>query len=300
MPSATNSPIVGRKSIPTIPGVNSSRINSEYDMAGTSTESTEQLVSQKNRLPLSVASMVRRFERDGSSKGRAGSPTPVARPTRTTGTIGGKQQQQMNTPLSSRTSSLSSSQGLLHAVMGDGIDENVTKMESNKTGKGNEKKNNLKNTSSASKKPSSVNQAVMSDITDNNEPSGKQEDGGDNSVQVKTDASHGTKKTPITMTSVVRAATAPKDHQASKEHKAALAAKRRATAPTSSNSATVKASRSNISANRNRSSRAESSKAETPIATPTSLETNADQEGSLLSKTNKANPVSTFIHFHHI
>ena len=109
------------------------------------------------------------------------------------------------------------------------------------------------------------------------------------------------KKTPITMTSVVRAATAPKDHQSSKEHKAALTAKRRATAPTTNTQAAVKASRSNINSNNaNRSRTSKSSKAESSVTTsPTPTSTSStdgvdevEEQSTAASKQNvKTNPV---------
>merc|ERR1712154_271019 len=101
-----------------IPGVSANL--ADCDVSGTNTESTEQLVSQKNRLPLSVASMVRRFERDSSSKSRAGSSSSVPRtPTRGINPDITSKYQQATTPLSSRTSSLSSSQGFLNALPGE-------------------------------------------------------------------------------------------------------------------------------------------------------------------------------------
>merc|ERR1712223_603495 len=135
MPSATNSPLIGRKSIPTIPIPGVSANLNECDVSGANTESTEQLVSQKNRLPLSVASMVRRFERDSSSKSRAGSSSSVPRtPTRAINPDITAKYQQATTPLSSRTSSLSSSQGFLNALPGEkDEEEKAINKEENKT-----------------------------------------------------------------------------------------------------------------------------------------------------------------------
>ena len=82
MPSASNSPVVGRK------------------------KSSEDAEVKKTQ-PLSVASMVRRFERDnGLDKSRGGGE--LERSNSSLNKIGGK-----SSPMSSRTSSLSSSQGHL-------------------------------------------------------------------------------------------------------------------------------------------------------------------------------------------
>ena len=334
MPSATNSPLIGRKSIPTIPIPGVSANLTDCDVSGANTESTEQLVSQKNRLPLSVASMVRRFERDSSPKSRSGSSKSVPRtPTRGINPDITSKFQQATTPLSSRTSSLSSSQGFLNALPGekDGEDSVVCKDE-NKPEKLNVKDNYKKSQSSSlkadskqcspnrgkeqkntfsAKEQSTVNDAVIRDSKDNSKMSVsnlKNTDmKSDTSDNVKEEDSSvvgagAAKKTPITMTSVVRAATAPKDHQSSKEHKAALTAKRRATAPTTNTQAAVKASRSNINSNnmsRNRTTK--SSKAEntmtstspTPVSASSSDVAEVEEEQpTAASKTrNKSNPV---------
>ena len=335
MPSATNSPLIGRKSIPTIPIPGVSANLTDCDVSGANTESTEQLVSQKNRLPLSVASMVRRFERDSSPKSRSGSSKSVPRtPTRGINPDITSKFQQATTPLSSRTSSLSSSQGFLNALPGekDGEDSVVCKDE-NKPEKLNVKDNYKKSQSSSlkadskqcspnrgkeqkntfsAKEQSTVNDAVIRDSKDNSKMSvsnlkntDMKSDTSDN-VKEEEDSSvvgaGAAKKTPITMTSVVRAATAPKDHQSSKEHKAALTAKRRATAPTTNTQAAVKASRSNINSNnmsRNRTTK--SSKAEntmtstspTPVSASSSDVADVEEEQpTAASKTrNKSNPV---------
>ena len=343
MPSATNSPLIGRKSIPTIPIPGVSANLTDCDVSGTNTESTEQLVSQKNRLPLSVASMVRRFERDSSSKSRAGSSSSVPRtPTRAINPEITSKYQQTTTPLSSRTSSLSSSQGFLNALPGekDG-EENVICKEENKSDKNKENtKDNLKksqgsllkndpkqnpttrgkeqkNTSSV-KEQSTVNDAVIR----NSKVGSKTSIPNLKDIDVKSDTSYNSKetensdvvgtsaakKTPITMTSVVRAATAPKDHQSSKEHKAALTAKRRATAPTTNTQAAVKASRSNINSNNaNRTRTSKSSKAESSVTTsPTPTSTSStdgidlvEEQSTAASKQNvKTNPVrNCFLNF---
>ena len=310
MPSATNSPLIGRKSIPTIPGVSSS-VHTDCDVAGTSTESTEQLVTQKNRLPLSVASMVRRFELDSSSKSRAGSGSASAPRSATTRTTRGTtpeyalKHQQVNTPLSSRTSSLSSSQGFLNALQSEQSgDENLVDKESHKNNKGSLKKSQVqvskvndkssvqgtdvekKDTFSAKQK-TNLNESV---ISDNNTKRSVAH--GDNIDNTKIGADRGSsgaaKKAPITMTSVVRAATATKDHHSSKEHKAALTAKRRATAPTASTAAAVKASRTNVNNNttRNRSTiKAESAaRSSTPPSSPTDQSSDLEKQGKMPSK----------------
>ena len=339
MPSATNSPMIGRKSIPTVPsGLTINNADICDVAAGTSTESTEQIISQKNRVPLSVASMVRRFERDGSSKTRAGSSSSVPR-TASRGVSGtipeiAAKYQQVTTPLSSRTSSLSSSQGFLNAVGGekDGDDNIVgkedTKADKLKDVKDNPKKSQIISSKSdnkstreisgkeqknkfSAKQDANVNEAVISDTNDSSKTSvchikntNVQGDTSDN-LKVEDGTS---KKTPIKMTSVVRAATAPKDHQSSREHKAALTAKRRATAPTTNTAAAVKASRSNITnstaRNRTTPTKADTS---TPSTSPVQVSTSKDTTGNLeepvsvLSKKNiKTSPVrkSLFLKFH--
>ena len=300
MPSATNSPLIGRKSIPTIPIPGVSANLNDCDVSGANTESTEQLVSQKNRLPLSVASMVRRFERDSSSKSRAGSSSSVPRtPTRAINPDITAKYQQATTPLSSRTSSLSSSQGFLNALPGDKDEEEKAKSkEENKTDD-NTKETSKKSQSSLSKNDKTHNsptrgkeqkntfsaQEQSNDaVISGSKGCGKSSISNLENTNVKSDTSENTKmevdsegavaakKTPITMTSVVRAATAPKDHQSSKEHKAALTAKRRATAPTTNTQAAVKASRSNVnSSNATRNRTSKSSKAE--ISTPSTSST---------------------------
>ena len=338
MPSATNSPLIGRKSIPTIPIPGVSANLGDCDVSGTSTESTEQLVSQKNRLPLSVASMVRRFERDSSSKSRAGSSSSVPRtPTRGINPDITSKYQQATTPLSSRTSSLSSSQGFLNALPGekDG-EESVVFKDENKAEKIKDNaKDNFKKSQSSSlkadnkqsppirgkqqkntfsvKEQSTVNDAVIRDSKDNSKMyvsnlknTDMKSDTSDNVKEEEDSSIVGTgaaKKTPITMTSVVRAATAPKDHQSSKEHKAALTAKRRATAPTTNTQAAVKASRSNINNNNtSRNRTAKSSKAEnsmTSTSPPSSVSTSSsdvadveEEQPTAATKTsNKSNPV---------
>ena len=312
MPSASNSPLIGRKSIPTIP-LPSSNLT-ECDVAGTSTESTEQLVSQKNRLPLSVASMVRRFERDSSSKSRAGSSRTT---TRTAADIAVKHPQ-VNTPLSSRTSSLSSSQGILNALPSEqGGEEHIVSKDKDNKGKDNSRKSQIhpskvdnrhsvsvssKEQKSGKEQEANVNEAVIRDNNDNSCHMKGSIVQGDNNSDTKVGGSGGTsKKTPITMTSVVRAATATKDHQNAKEHKTALTAKRRATAPTTSTSAAVKASRSNITNNtsRNRST----TKAETSTTSSTTTPSHSDGGSHLeqqvssstasSKKHNKNSPVRT-------
>ena len=341
MPSATNSPLIGRKSIPTIPITSGSPNNTDCDVAGTSTESTEQLVSQKNRLPLSVASMVRRFERDTSSKSRAGSSSSVPRSSNRGQTSGTNSDvtaryQQVTTPLSSRTSSLSSSQGFLNTLPGEkDYDENrdENKNESGREPKDSPKKSQVlssknevnsgtnlsvkdkKNTFS-SKKDSNIIEAVIKDGRDNTKSAVASKKDATNleecisdSKNEEDDTSGSMKKTPITMTSVVRAATAPKDHQSSKEHKAALAAKRRATAPTTNTAAAVKASRGNINSNnsvsRNRIStsiaKAEistGSNSSPTVSTSSDTNVNSEDQASAASKKNiKTNPVRNHLSF---
>ena len=109
MPSATNSPLVGRKSIPTVP----------RPPTGSGTETTDQVVppqQKHSRNPLSVASMVRRFE-NSDSKSRAGTSATFSR-SGSAAFVGPKSPGggTQGTPLSSRTSSMSSSQGLLDTV----------------------------------------------------------------------------------------------------------------------------------------------------------------------------------------
>ena len=92
MPSASNSPMMGRK---------------------TSSESSE----VKKTQPLSVASMVRRFERDnGLDKNRGGE---LERSNSSLNKI------KSNSPISSRTSSLSSSQGHLASNIEQNTKESV-------------------------------------------------------------------------------------------------------------------------------------------------------------------------------
>ena len=338
MPSATNSPLIGRKSIPTIPIPGVSSNITECDVAGTSTESTEQLVSQKNRLPLSVASMVRRFERDSSSKSRAGSSSSAQRTT-VRGSASGTttdittKYQQATTPLSSRTSSLSSSQGFLNALPGEkdgeeiveGKDEN--KSDKNKDTKDNSRKSQIlsskvdnktiihtsgkeQKTILSAKQEGNVNEAVIRDNKTSSKTSvchmkekDVQSDISDNvKVEDGNVGSSTSKKTPITMTSVVRAASAPKDHQSSKEHKAALTAKRRATAPTTNTTAAVKASRNSAMArNRTNASKAETSTTSTsPPAVSSISDTvgNVEEEVPASSRKNiKNNPVRNILSF---
>ena len=337
MPSATNSPLIVRKSIPTIPILGVSSNITECDVAGTSTESTEQLVSQKNRVPLSVASMVTRFERDSSSKSRAGSSSSAQRTTVRGSSSGTRdiiaKYQQATTPLSSRTSSLSSSQGFLNALPGekDGEESEGSKEENksdkNKDTKDNSKKSQIlsskvdnkntihtsgkeQKTTLSAKQEGSVNEAVIRDNKASSKTSVchmKDKDvQGDISDNVKVEegnvGSSTSKKTPITMTSVVRAASAPKDHHSSKEHKAALTAKRRATAPTTNPAAAVKASRNSAMArNRTPTSKAETSTTSTSAPTVSSVSdtvANVEEEVPAPSRKNiKNNPVRNIFTF---